>query len=172
MSRLALAAALGLALFAGGCGYHVAGRGDALPKNIKTIAIPAFTNITALNHLATRLPAEITREFIARTRYRVVADPTAADAVLSGAILKSFSYASTLDPVTSRASTAVVSVSLSLTLTDRATGKVIYSRNFDAHERYEISPAADTYFEESDAALSRMSRTVARDAVSAILEKF
>ena len=172
MNRLALAVALGFALLAGGCGYHVSGHADALPKNIKTIAIPAFSNNTALNHLATRLPADITREFISRTRYRVVVDPTAADAVLSGSLLKSFSYASTLDPVTSRASSAVISVSLSLTLTDRATGKVIYTRNFDAHERYELSPAADTYFEESDVALSRMSRTVARDAVSAILEKF
>jgi len=172
MSRFALAAALGLALLADGCGYHVAGRADALPKNIKTIAIPAFGNSTALNHLATRLPADITREFISRTRYRVVTDPTAADAVLTGSILKSFSYASTLDPVTARASSAVISVNLTLTLTDRATGKVIYTRNFDAHERYEISPAADTYFEESDAAISRMSRDVARDAVSAILEKF
>jgi len=74
--------------------------------------------------------------------------------------------------VTSRASSAVITVNLSLTLTDRATGKIIYTRTFDAHERYEISPAANTYFEESDAALSRMSRDVARDAVSAILEKF
>ena len=172
MSRFALAATLGFALLSGGCGYHVAGRGDALPKNIKTIAVPAFANNTALNHLATRLPADITREFISRTRYQVVADPTAADAVLTGSLLKSFSYASTLDPVTSRASSAVITVNLSLTLTDRATGKIIYTRTFDAHERYEISPAANTYFEESDAALSRMSRDVARDAVSAILEKF
>ncbi len=172
MSRLALEAALGLALLAGGCGYHVSGRGDALPKNIKTIAIPAFGNNTKLNHLATRLPADIAREFISRTRYRVVADPTAADAVLSGSLLKSFSYASTLDPVTNRASSAMISADIALTLTDRATGKVIYTRTFSAHERYELSPAADTYFEESDAAIGRMSRSVARDAVSAILEKF
>ncbi len=172
MSRLALAAALGFALLSGGCGYHVGGRGDTLPKNIKTIAIPAFANATALNHLATRLPADITREFISRTRYQVVADPTAADAVLSGSLLRSFSYASTLDPVTNRASSAVISADIALTLTDRVTGKVIYTRTFSAHERYELSPAADTYFEESDAALGRMSRDLARDAVTSILEKF
>jgi hypothetical protein len=172
MRRLALAAALGFTLLSGGCGYHFAGRGDALPKNIKTIAIPNFANATALNHLAVRLPADIAREFISRTRYQVVADPTAADAVLSGSLVKSFSYASTLDQVTNRASSAVISVDIALTLTDRATGKVIYTRNFSAHERYELSPAADTYFEESDAALGRMSRDVARDTVTSILEKF
>lgn len=172
MSRLALAATLAFALLSGGCGYRVAGRGDALPKNIKTIAIPAFGNATTLYHLAARLPADITREFISRTRYQVVADPAAADAVLSGSLVKFYSYASTLDPITSRASSAMISVTIALTLTDRATGKVIYSRNLDAHERYEISPSSRTYFEESNAALGRMSRVVARDTVSAILEKF
>jgi Lipopolysaccharide-assembly len=172
MNRSAVAATLGLALLCGGCGYRVAGRGDALPKNIKTIAIPAFGNATTLYHLADRLPADITREFISRTRYRVVTDPAAADAVLSGSLVKSYSLAATLDPATARASSAMISVTIGLTLTDRATGKVIYARNLDAHERYEVSPTADTYFEESSAALDRMSRTVARDAVSAILEKF
>jgi PBP1b-binding outer membrane lipoprotein LpoB len=172
MNRSAVAATLGLALLCGGCGYRVAGRGDALPKNIKTIAIPAFGNATTLYHLADRLPADITREFISRTRYRVVADPVAADAVLKGSVVKSYSSATTLDPVSNRASSALISVSISLTLTDRATGKVIYSRNLDAHDRYEISPKSDTYFEESSAALGRISRDVARDVVSAILEKF
>ena len=172
MNRLALAATLGFALLCGGCGYHVAGRGDALPKNIKTIAIPAFGNATPLYHLADRLPADIAREFISRTRYRVVTEPSAADAVLTGAVIRYYSYATTYDPVSFRASSALVSVSISLKLTDRATGKVIYSRDLDAHDRYELSPASATYFEESSAAIERISRVVARDAVSAILEKF
>jgi len=172
MNRLALAAALASALLSGACGYHVAGRGDALPKTIKTIAIPAFSNSTSLYHLADRLSADITREFISRTHYRVITDPGTADAVLTGAVVKYFSYATTLDPTTARASAAQLMVTISITLTDRATGKVIYSRNIEAHERYEVSPTSQSYFEESDAALGRMSRNVARDAVSAILEKF
>ncbi|HEY1207706.1 MAG: LPS assembly lipoprotein LptE [Bryobacteraceae bacterium] len=172
MNRLALAATLGFVLLCGGCGYKVAGRGNALPKNIKTIAVPAFTNATTLYHLADRLPADITREFISRTRYRVVTDPAAADAVLKGSVSKAYSYAVTLDPTTSRASSALIAATIYITLTDRATGKVLYSRNMEAHERYEVSPQSRTYFEETDAALGRMSRDVARDAVSAILEKF
>jgi hypothetical protein len=172
MSRFARAALFGLTLLWGGCGYHVAGRGDALPKNIKTIAIPPFGNQTTLYHLADRLPADITREFISRTRYRVVTDPAVADAVLIGSLDKYSSGGTTLDPVTARASSAAIAVSLSLTLTDRATGKVIYKRVFNANERYEVSPSSRTYFEESESALGRMSRTVARDTVTAILEKF
>ncbi len=172
MNRLALAVTLGFALLCGGCGYHVAGRGDALPKNIKTIAIPAFANATTLYQLAERLPADITREFISRTRYQVVTDPKAADAVLTGSLVKAYSLAATLDPTTNRASSAMISVTLAITLTDRATGKVIYARTFDAHDRYEVSPTAATYFEEASSAVGRMSRSVARDTVSAILEKF
>ena len=57
------------ALLAPGCGYHVSGHADTLPKTIKTIAIPAFSNATIRYRLTERLPAAITREFIGRTRY-------------------------------------------------------------------------------------------------------
>jgi hypothetical protein len=41
------------------------------------------------------------------------------------------------------------------------------------HQRYEISVTfPKAYFEESDAALDRLSRDVARDLVSSILENF
>jgi hypothetical protein len=41
------------------------------------------------------------------------------------------------------------------------------------HQRYEISVTSpQAYFEESDAALDRLSRDVARDLVSSILENF
>ena len=39
-------------------------------------------------------------------------------------------------------------------------------------ERYEISVDQKAYFEESDPALERLSRNVARTLVSAILENF
>jgi hypothetical protein len=62
---------------------------------------------------------------------------------------------------------------LQITFTERATGKVIYTRpNYEAHQRYELSINANTYFEESDAALDRLAQDVARDLVSSILENF
>ena len=89
MTKLAFAAALSGAMWGSACGYHVSGRADLIPKNIRTIAVPAFGNITTRYQLARLLPEDITREFISRTRYRVVADPAQADAVLTGSATRS-----------------------------------------------------------------------------------
>ncbi len=168
------AAALVLTLAgAAGCGYHVAGHADLMPKNIKTIAIPAFTNITVRYKLAERLPADISRALITRTRYQVVADPRQADAVLAGAVTNFGSFPSVTDPVSGRATGVQVIVTLRLTLTDRATGKVLFSRPaMDVRERYEISVDPKAYFDESETAMTRLSRDVADSVVSAILENF
>src|ERR1700688_741572 len=155
------------------CGYHVAGKGDLVPKSVHTIAIPAFANITTRYKLTDHLPQAITREFISRTRYQIVTDVNQADAVLRGSIVNYVAYPTTIDQQTGRASGLQVNVTLQITLTERATGKVIYSRpSFEVHDRYELSINASTYFEEGDAALDRLARDVARDLVSSILENF
>jgi hypothetical protein len=155
------------------CGYHVAGKADLVPKTVNTIAIPAFANITTRYKLTDHLPEAISREFITRTRYKIVNDQNQADAVLRGAIVNYVAYPTIIDQQTGRASGLSVNVTLQVTLTERATGKVIYTRpSFEVHQRYELSINADTYFEESDAALDRLSRDVARDLVSSILENF
>ena len=64
-------------------------------------------------------------------------------------------------------------MTLSVTLTERATGKVLFNRpNFDVRETYQISPDPAQYFEESDPALKRAGQQVARSIVSAVLENF
>jgi hypothetical protein len=168
-----LAAGLGLLLTAS-CGYHVAGKADLVPKSVNTIAVPPFSNITVRYKLTDRLSDAITREFIARTRYQIVSDPTQADAVLKGAVVNYVSYPTVVDNKTGRASGLQVNVTMQITLTERATGKVLFTRpSFEAHQRYEISvTSAGQYFEESATALERLSHDVARDVVSAILENF
>ena len=161
------------ALLLAGCGYHVAGHADVLPKKIRTIAIPSFGNVTTRYKLAERLPADITREFITRTRYRIVADPREADAVLTGAVVNVGTYPTIFDPASGRATGVQAVVTLQLTLTDRATGAVLFSRaSQEFRERYEISTDPRAYFDESTAALERLSRDVAKGVVSAVLEKF
>ena len=156
-----------------GCGYHVGGKADLLPKGIQTIAIPAFKNLTVRYNLPDRLATAITREFISRTRYQVIADPTQADAVLSGAILAFTAYPVILDPNTGRAAGVQIQVNLQLTLAERATGKVLFTRpNYDFRERYEVSVDQTQYFEEAGQGLERLSRDVARTLVSAVLEGF
>jgi hypothetical protein len=156
-----------------GCGYRVAGRADLLPKNIKTIAIPAFGNATTRYRLSQRLPAALTREFISRTRYNVIADPNQADAVLTGSVIRYAAYPVLYDQATARASGVQVYVGLDLTLRERATGAVLFQRsNWEVRERYEISVDPSAYLEESDLAMARLSEQVARTVVTAILENF
>ena len=168
-----LAWAIAGALLTSSCGYHTGGRAELVPNTVHTIAIPAFGNLTTRYKLTDQLSEAIAREFISRTRYRIVPDAAAADAVLEGAVLGYTSFPTVFDPATSRASAVEVHVTLRLDLKERATGKILYSRpNFEMRERYQISIDPAAFFEESDSALARASEQTARQVVSSILENF
>ena len=170
MSRLSFALVL---LVLSSCGYGITGKADLLPKTIKTIAIPAWGNVTDRYKVGDRLAGALTREFISRTRYNVVADPSQAEAVLTGTVLQVLPQPTVTDPASGRAAGVQVLVIMRMRLTERATGRILYDRpQFEARQRYEISIDAAAYFEESPAAIDRLARDVARDAVSAILEGF
>jgi len=62
-----LSLALGVLTFLLSCGYQVAGRGDRLPPDIKTIAVPIFVNQSSTFRIEEKLAAAVTREFIERT---------------------------------------------------------------------------------------------------------
>src|SRR5450759_3563080 len=130
-----------------GCGYHVSGHGDMLPKTVKTIAIPAFGNLTSRYKLARLLPTDIGRELISRNRYKIVSDPNQADAVLTGTVHNFVAY-----PTISaggRSTTVEAVVTLQLTLTNRATGAVLFTRaGAEFRERYEISIDPKAYFDD------------------------
>jgi outer membrane lipopolysaccharide assembly protein LptE/RlpB len=166
-----LIVALAVALAA--CGYHTAGHADLMPKTIHTVCIPAFQNASSRYKLTDRLPEAISREFIARTRYSIVSDCTQADAVLTGSVRNVLANQTVVPVSTGRATAGEVHVILTVTFTERATGKQLYNNpNFSATERYEISTDPIAYFEESDAGLNRLAAQVSRQVVSAILNKF
>jgi len=172
MTRLATFAPA-LMLLTAGCGYHIAGRGDLLPKTMKTVAIQPFGNNTMLYKLARLLPADVGHELISRTKYQLVDDPSHADAVLTGNLINYGAYPTVIDPITSRATTVMVITTVQFTLTERATGKVLVTRpGFEVRERYEISGDPKAYFDESGTAMERVSKDVARTIISAILENF
>ena len=154
------------------CGYHVGTNTDLLPKSLKTIAVPAFSNVTTRYKLTDQLPEAITREFISRTLYRIVTDTNSADAILDGAVLTYQSFPTIVDPTLG--TTAVeVHVGLRMSLRERATGKVLYSRPYyEIRERYQVSTNPTVYFEESDSALARAAQQTAQQVVSAILNAF
>ena len=155
------------------CGYHVAGTTDVLPKNVKTIAVPAFGNITTRYKISDLLAAAITREFISRTRYQVVSDPNQADAVLSGSVVNFISYPTIFDSKTGRAAGVQAIVMMQLSLRDRATNAVLFDRpHMEFRQNYEISVDPQAYFDESEVGMDRLSRDVARSVVSAVLANF
>jgi hypothetical protein len=165
--------ALGLIVALGGCGYHVQGHSDLLPATIKTIYVPAWTNSTVKFKLTDTLPQDITREFIARTKYKIVTQPDGADAVLTGTVLKYRANPAIFDPATSRASVVEFEVTMSVKLTERVTGKTLWENGYMGFkQRYEISSQPTAYFEESDSGVARLSKEAARAVVSAILSNF
>jgi hypothetical protein len=169
--RIAIAAAA--AVFLSSCGYTVVGHTNLMPKSIQTICIPAFANATTRYKLTDRLAEAIAKEFISRTQYRVVSDRNTADAVLLGTVTNYISYATVADPTTGRATAVDLRVYLKVSLTERATGKVLFTRpGMEVRERYEVSVDPRTYFDESDSALDRASRQVAAAIVTAILTNF
>jgi hypothetical protein len=162
-----------LLIFSPSCGYHVAGRGDHIPKEVGTIAVTPFFNATSRYKLEQYMTRALTHELISRTRFRVVPEEAGADATLSGGVTNIFISPVIFDPASGRAAAIQVVAQMQVSLRERRTGKILYqNQNYEARERYEVSVDPKAYFEESEAALERMSRSVARNLVSAILEKF
>jgi outer membrane lipopolysaccharide assembly protein LptE/RlpB len=178
MKRLSLIAMM-VALLVTGCGYHVAGRTDSLPKTIHTIAVPALENKTSSYRIEQRLTSATVHEFLARTSYRVVSDPQNGDAVLRGKVLSLEAVPLLFDTTTGRATTMLVTLKCEVTFEERETGKILYhTDNFVFRNQYEIStdpnnPASTkSFFEEQDPALDRMAQDFATRLVAAIIENY
>ena len=161
-------------LLASGCGYHIGGQGDLIPKTVKTVAIPEFSNGTVQYQVAPLLTADVVREFHSRTHYVIVTDPAKADAVLTGSVVNFAMLGGiTTDPTTNRTTSSQIVLTAQFNLTDRKTGKVIYQRSgYEFRERYEISTNLPTYFDESSPAMKRVTRAAAAAVVTSILEAF
>ena len=176
--RIAFALA-GAAVWVGGCGYHVAGRSDSLPKSIHTIAVPALENKTTSYRIEQRLTTATVHEFLAKTSYRVVSNPADGDAVLRGKVLGLEAVPLLFDTKTGRATTMLVTLKCEVSFEERETGKILYhTDNFIFRNQYEISTdpndpnSTKTFFEEQDPALDRMARDFAARLVAAIVENY
>jgi hypothetical protein len=168
-----LSSALCFGILSVACGYHVAGRGERLPPDIKTIAVPMFVNATSKYRIEQRVSAAVTREFIERTKFRVTPDPAGADAVLKGEIKDIRAGVIAFDLSTGRATTLQVQVLAYVDLIDEHTKQVLFSNhNYIFREEYQISQNPSALFEEQDPALDRLSRDLARTLVTEILENF
>src|SRR5882724_8591020 len=143
MRRRMVIALTGAAIWSAGCGYHVAGRSDSLPKSIHVIAVPALENKTTSYRIEQRLTTATVHEFLTKTSYRVVPDPANGDAVLRGKVLS-------LEAV-----------------------PLLYDTdNFLFRNQYEISTDVKSFFEEQDPALERLAQDFAARLVAAVTENY
>jgi outer membrane lipopolysaccharide assembly protein LptE/RlpB len=166
-------------MWCAGCGYHVAGRSDALPKSIHVIAVPALENKTTSYRIEQRLTTATVHEFLAKTSYRVVSDPANGDAVLRGKVLSLEAVPLLFDTATGRATTMLVTVKCEITFELRETGKILYhTDNFLFRNQYEISTDVNdvnsirSFFEEQDPALDRLAQDFAARLVAAVVENY
>jgi len=175
MTRWASLAALALSITGGSCGYHTVGHTIALPQNVHTIAIPGFVSQSQTFRIEQRLTDAVVREFNARTQFHViheVKNDADADAILKGTVLSASTTPLAYDSQTGRAASALVTVSMQVTLTDRQ-GKVLFQNpSYLFHEQYELSRDLASFFEEDSPAVDRLSRDFARALVANILEAY
>jgi hypothetical protein len=163
-----------LAVLSGiGCGYHVAGKSDALPKTIHVIAVPALENKTTSYRIEQKFTSATIHEFLVRTSYRVVSNPENADAVLRGKVLSIEAVPLTYDTASGRATTMLVQVKCEVSFEERATGKILYhSDNFVFRNEYELSTDVPSFFQEQDPALERVAKDFASRLVAAVTENY
>ena len=164
-----------------GCGYHVAGHNDALPRTVHVIAVPAMENKTTSYRVEQRLTAATIHQFLAATRYKIVSTDSGADAVLRGKVLSVEAVpllfittpATATQASTTRATTMLVTMRCEVTLAEAATERVLYHNdNFVFRNEYEVSADVKSFFEEQDPALDRMAQDFAKRLVAAVTENF
>lgn len=166
-------AAIVVSLIAGGCGYHVAGRAAHLPAEWKTIAVPAFKNDTTRYRIEQQFTQAVIREFITRTKYRIVQDQSSADAILTGEVLSIETNPGLFEATTGQVTTMLVTIHTKVQLIDNKTQKAVYANDdMVFRNEYQISSDVNSFFEEQDPALERMSRDLASHLVADVLENF
>jgi len=171
--RVAGAIALAAGVVAVSCGYHTAGNASQLPQNVHTIAIPGFVSHSQTFRVEQVLTDAVVREFNARTQYHVIHDTKSdADAVLRATVLSASATPLAYDSQTGRAASALITVNLQVTLTDRQ-GKVLFENpSYLFHDQYELTRDLPSFFQEDSPAVDRLSRDFARTLVANILEAY
>lgn len=143
-----------------------------LPKNIKTIAVPAFKfEARGLRYrVESRFTEAVTREIIRRGGgLKVQGTETGADAVIEGTI-RDFAFSGVLLDREGRARVYEVTIVGAVTIRDLKGEKILYdNQNFIFRDSFEFSSDPRSFFNEEDPAVERMARAFAESVVSAIV---
>jgi hypothetical protein len=145
---------------------------SGLPKNIKTIAVPAFQFEArgARYRVESRFTEAVTREIIRRgSGLKVQGTTDGADAVIEGTI-RDFSFSGVLLDREGRARVYEVTIVSAVTIRDLDDNKILYdNQNFIFRDSFEFSQDPRSFFNEEDPAVERMARAFAESVVSTII---
>ncbi len=153
--------------------YKPVGRGDGLPKHIRTLAVPPFQNPSLRFKVEQRFTAAVVDEALRRARsLRVTASAEDADAVMLGTI-KNFSFRPVLLDDRGRARLFEVVITVALTVRDQTKNKILFdNQNLIFRGEYEISGDPQVFFSEEGPAVDRIARDFAKSMMTTILEGF
>ena len=171
MRTLAIALLGAGSLFASGCGYHTLGAATHLPPDAHTLAVPVFATHTDTYHTEVVMTEAVIKEFAARSGLRVTPASTKdSDVVLQGTILQESVAPLTYNTSTQQSSSFLITLVISVRLTGRD-GQVLYeNKNYVFRQQYQSTTDLPVYFDESPAAIERLSRDFARALVADVLE--
>ncbi len=174
--RLALLGALSITL--SGCGYSLAGKGNFLPDYIAVVAIPTFENRSDQIAIEEIVTFKVVDEFNARGRYKIQAEVTGADAVMTGVIVSFNSAPSVLEGgnteiSSSQAATYTVVIRAQVEFKDLVADNVIWqSSSFQFRDDFEIGEDEEDFFDQEGLTMQRLAEEFAKSLVSSILEAF
>jgi hypothetical protein len=145
---------------------------SGLPKDVKTIAVPAFqAEARGLRYqVQSRFTDAVTREVIRRgSGLKVQGTRTGADAVIEGTI-RDFNFSGVLLDRDGRARVYEVTVVAAVTVRNLRNEKILYdNQNFVFRDSFEFSEDPRSYFNEEDPAVQRIARAFSESVVSAIV---
>ena len=167
-TSLVVVMSLFLALFAAGCGYHIAGKAGQMPGGVKSLSIPVFANNTGKPDIESIMTTAFVEEFV--TTVNVFDD---ADALLAG-VVKSYSLKAvsfTKDDINQEYR---LTATLSLRLVRRETQEVLWSdENLSYYEDFIVNTEDVAATEEAEIeALRKLAVDTARVVKERMLENF
>jgi hypothetical protein len=153
--------------------YRPVGRGDWLPRHIRTVGIPPFQNETQRFKVEQRFTASMIDEVLRRGRtLDVLPSAENADAVINGTI-RSFALRPVLLDDFGRARLFEVTITVSLTVRDQTRNRILFdNQNYIFRGEYEISSDPRDFFNEEGPAVERLARDFSRSVVTTLLEGF
>jgi hypothetical protein len=175
-------ALLAATLCLSGCGYALVGRGVNVDASIKRIGVPLFKDWTGKPGLDQRITEAVTGELLKRHRFEIVPDSTGVDAVIDGEIMSyivrpaGYSNANagtTATTATTEATRYDITLTAKVRYRKLGTPEPLWENAaFSYSDQYDLGSDPGGLFDREDQSLERLSKTFARNLVSAILEAF